>query len=70
MTSDDFFPSLERRVAAGMAREYFCAYHSYIEAMEQLNDTEKGRLFTACLIYSKTGEAPRLSGTSALCFLA
>lgn len=51
-----------------MAREYFCAYHSYIEAMEQLNDTEKGRLFTACLIYSKTGEAPQLCGNERFVF--
>ena len=43
-----------------MAREYFCCYHSYLEVMEQLNDAERGRLFTACLEYSKTGEAPEL----------
>ena len=45
-----------------MAREYFLAYHSYLESMELLSDAEKGRLFTACLIYSKTGEAPQLGG--------
>ena len=53
-----------------MAREYFAAYHSYLEAMEQLNDAEKGRLFTACLIYSKTGEAPQLSGNERFVFPA
>ncbi len=51
-----------------MPREYFCAYHSYIEAMEQLNDTEKGRLFTACLVYSKTGEVPQLPGNERFVF--
>ena len=45
-----------------MAKEYFCCYHSYLEAMEQLNDAERGRLFTACLMYSKLGEAPELRG--------
>lgn len=53
-----------------MAREYFCCYHSYLEAMEQLNDTERGRLFTACLIYSKTGEAPELRGNERFVFPA
>lgn len=51
-----------------MAREYFCAYHSYLEAMEPLNDAEKGRLFTACLLYSKTGEVPQLSGNERFTF--
>ena len=36
--------------------------------MEQLNDAEKGRLFTACLIYSKTGEAPQLRGNERFVF--
>lgn len=53
-----------------MAREYFCAYHSYLEAMEQLGDAEKGRLFTACLTYSKTGEVPELSGNERFIFPA
>lgn len=51
-----------------MAREYFPAYHSYLESMEELTDAEKGRLFTACLIYSKTGEAPQLSGNERYVF--
>lgn len=45
-----------------MSREYFNAYHSYLEAMESLNDAERGRLFTALLIYSSTGEAQELRG--------
>lgn len=53
-----------------MAREYFPAYHSYLEAMEELTDAEKGRLFTACLLYSKTGEAPQLSGNERYLFPA
>ena len=52
----------------GNERTYFCAYHSYLEAMEPLNDAEKGRLFTACLIYSMTGEAPQLSGNERFIF--
>lgn len=51
-----------------MAREYFHAYHSYLETTEALSDAEKGRLFTACLIYSKTGKAPRLSGNERFVF--
>lgn len=51
-----------------MAREYFQAYHSYIEAMEPLNDAERGRLFTACLIYSMTGEVQKLSGNERFVF--
>lgn len=53
-----------------MAKEYFCCYHSYLEAMEQLNDAERGRLFTACLIYSKTGEAQKLGGNERFVFPA
>jgi hypothetical protein len=53
-----------------MAIEYFCCYHSYLEALEQLNDAERGRLFTACLMYSKTGEAPELRGNERFVFPA
>ncbi|MEN6594597.1 MAG: DUF6291 domain-containing protein [Clostridiaceae bacterium] len=45
-----------------MAREYFAAYHSYLKAVEPLNDAERGRLFTACLNYSMTGAEPELRG--------
>ena len=51
-----------------MAIEYFCCYHSYLEAMEPLADAEKGRLFTAMLVYSKTGEVPQLSGNERFIF--
>ena len=53
-----------------MAIEYFCCYHSYLEAMEELNDAEKGRLFTACLMYSMTGEAQQLKGNERFVFPA
>jgi len=51
-----------------MAREYFPAYHSYLESMSELTDAERGRLFAACLIYSKTGKAPQLSGNERFVF--
>jgi hypothetical protein len=51
-----------------MAREYFHAYHSYIDAIEPLNDAERGRLFTACLYYSMTGEVPELRGNERFVF--
>lgn len=51
-----------------MAMEYFCAYHSYLAAMELLTDEEKGRLFDALLRYSSTGTAPDLSGNERFVF--
>ena len=45
-----------------MAREYFCAYHSLLQSLEPFGDAERGRLFTAALAYSATGEAPQLNG--------
>lgn len=51
-----------------MAIEYFNAYHSILEAMEPLNDAERGRLFTALLVYSKTGAVEKLSGNERFVF--
>lgn len=51
-----------------MAVEYFCAYHSYLDALEPLTDAERGRLFTACLKYSKSGEVGHLSGNERFVF--
>ncbi len=51
-----------------MAREYFCAYHSYLAAIEPLDDEERGRLFTALLIYSHTGDASELTGNERFVF--
>ena len=35
-----------------MAREYICLYHSYLDAIEALDDAERGRLLTAMLEYT------------------
>lgn len=51
-----------------MAREYFCAYHSFLKSIEPLNDAERGRLFTACLEYSMTGAEPELRGNERYIF--
>lgn len=51
-----------------MALESFNAYHSYLTAIEPLNDAERGRLFTALLTYSSTGEAPDLRGNERFVF--
>ena len=53
-----------------MGREYFCAYYSYLEWMESLSDAEKGRLFVACLEYSKSGKEPELRGNEKVVFPA
>lgn len=45
-----------------MAREYFNAYHSYLENMKRLSDAEVGRLFRALLKYSMTGTLDDLPG--------
>ena len=51
-----------------MAREYFKAFHSYLQSMEPLNDAERGRLFTALLEYSNTGTEPELRGNERFVF--
>jgi len=51
-----------------MGREYFCAYHSFLESLEPLTDAEKGRLFVACLEYSKSGIMPELRGNEKFVF--
>ena len=51
-----------------MAVEYFCAYHSYLDALEPLTDAERGRLFVACLEYSKSGTTRHLSGNERFLF--
>lgn len=51
-----------------MAVEYFNAYHSYLKSIEPLSDAERGRLFTALLIYSATGAAPDLRGNERFLF--
>lgn len=50
-------------------REYFCAYHSMLEATRKLSDAEVGRLFRGLLYYSMTGEQPdNLQGREDLLF--
>lgn len=51
-----------------MAREYFCAYHSYLPAIRKLSDAECGRLFRALLSYSAGGEPINLQGREELVF--
>ena len=45
-----------------MERKGFFCYNSFLDAMEPLNDAERGRLFTQCLQYSIGGADGRLSG--------
>lgn len=51
-----------------MAREYFCAYHSYINQCKGLSDSELGRLFRALLEYSASGKVPELNGRESVAF--
>lgn len=51
-----------------MAREFLLAYHSYLDAMDELDDAERGRLFTALLTYSSTGEVTKLTGNERFVF--
>ena len=53
-----------------MALNSFNAYHSYLKSIEPLNDSERGRLFTALLEYSSTGIAPELRGNERFVFPA
>ena len=50
-------------------REYFCAYHSMLDATRKLSDAEVGRLFRGLLHYSATGEQPEnLQGREEIVF--
>lgn len=51
-----------------MALESFNSYFSYLEAIEPLNDAERGRLWTALLIYSSTGTVPEMRGNERFLF--
>lgn len=51
-----------------MALGYFSAYFSYLEAIEPLDDAERGRLFTGLLLYASTGELPDLTGNERFIF--
>ncbi len=45
-----------------MAREGFVVYHELLDFLTPFGDAERGRILTAMLEYSMTGEAPGLSG--------
>lgn len=51
-----------------MPLDSFNVYHSYLKALEPLNDAECGRLLKACLQYSMTGEVPELRGNERFLF--
>lgn len=51
-----------------MAREYFCAYHSYLKSMRNLSEAECGRLFRALLMYSAGDKSINLQGREAVAF--
>lgn len=51
-----------------MAREYFCAYHSYLKSMRNLSDAECGRLFRALLQYSAGDKSINLQGRESVAF--
>lgn len=51
-----------------MPLDSFNVYHSYLKAIEPLNDAECGRLLKACLLYSMTGEVPELRGNERFIF--
>ena len=51
-----------------MAREYICLYHSYLDAIQALDDAERGRLLTAMLEYTLTGDAGNLRGNERFVF--
>lgn len=51
-----------------MPLESFNVYHSYLKAIEPLNDAECGRLLKACLEYSMTGAVPELRGNERFLF--
>ena len=51
-----------------MAREYFCAYHDYRDAIDLLSDAEAGRLFKSLLKFSATGEVEELRGSEQYLF--
>lgn len=47
---------------------YVKVFYDWLEAVEPLDDAERGRLFCALLEYAKTGEIPALSGNERFLF--
>lgn len=51
-----------------MAKEYFCAYYSYLASMRNLSDAECGRLFRALLQYGAGDKSINLQGRESIAF--
>jgi len=51
-----------------MPKPYMALYHDYLNALEPLDDAERGRLITACLLYSKSGTVMELAGNERYLF--
>jgi hypothetical protein len=51
-----------------MSKEYFLAYHSYLEPIRNLSEAEVGRLFLAALEYSVSGKLMELKGNEKFAF--
>ena len=47
---------------------YIKVFVDYLDAIEPLDDAERGRLFTSLLEYARTGEAPQLCGNERFLF--
>lgn len=53
-----------------MALTYIKIFLDWLDAIEPLDDGERGRLFTALLQYARTGEVPGLQGNERFLFPA
>ena len=47
---------------------YIKMFIDYLDAIEPLEDDERGRLFTALLMYARSGEVPELTGNERFLF--
>ena len=47
---------------------YIKVFVDYLDAIEPLGDTERGRLFTSLLTYARSGEVPQLNGNERFLF--
>ena len=51
-----------------MSREYAIIYHSFYSSLKRLSDSERGRLLSAVLNYSISGEVEELRGSEIYLF--
>ena len=51
-----------------MDKEYIRIYHDYLDAINLLSDSERGRLFVALLEYGSTGAEQELTGNEKYLF--